>query len=287
MEEFARLLKYILLGLVQGLGEILPISSSGHLVITYRLLNMTPDLSFEIFLHFASLIAIIVYFRKKLIALIKDFFLFIFKRVKVDEDSDEETRGRAAEQRINFFMCLYLVLATIPAAVAGLLLSDIIEQYLSTLLFVGIFLIVTAVMLSVSYLFKGEKEIKEMKWYHALTFGAFQCLGIMPGISRSGSCIVGGKVAGFKQSDAAEFAFLMAIPIMLGSAIVKIPDIATSLSADHSLLSPYLVSFVITMVVTYFCLMFFLKVIRKRKLYFFSAYCLLVGVASIVLHFVY
>jgi len=286
MEQFIRLLKYILLGLVQGLGEILPISSSGHLVLTYRLMNMTPDLSFEIFLHFASLIAIIIFFRKRLIELIKDFFLFIFKRIKVDENSDEETVEKAQIQKKNFFMCLFLVIATIPAAIAGLLLSDIIEQYLSTLLFVGIFLIITALMLAGSYLFKGERELKEMKWYDALIIGLFQCLGIMPGISRSGSCIVGGKVAKFKQADAAEFAFLMAIPIMLGSAIVKVPDIATSLSADTSLLLPYIVSFIITGVVTFFCLMFFLKIVRKKKLYFFSIYCAVVGIAAIVLYFV-
>ncbi|MCR5505982.1 MAG: UDP pyrophosphate phosphatase [Bacilli bacterium] len=285
MEEFIRLLKYMLLGLVQGLGEILPISSSGHLVLTYRLMNMTPDLSFEIFLHFASLIAIIIFFRKRLIELIKDFFLFIFKRIKVDENNDEETKEKAALQKRNFFMCLYLILATIPAAIAGLFLSNIIEKYLSTLLFVGIFLIITAILLAASYLFKGEREIKEMKWYDALIIGLFQCLGIMPGISRSGSCIVGGKVMRFKQADAAEFAFLMAIPIMLGSAIVKVPDIATSLQTDYTLLLPYIVSFIITAAVTFFCLMFFLKIIRKRKLYIFSVYCALVGIASIVLYF--
>ncbi len=107
-----------------------------------------------------------------------------------------------------------------------------------------------------------------MEWYDALIFGLFQCLGIMPGISRSGSCIVGGKVAGYKQSDAAEFAFLMAIPIMLGSAVAKVPDIATSLSADTSLWLPYILSFLVTGVVT-----------------FFSIYCALLGITSIILQF--
>ena len=280
MEQLLRLLRYVLLALVQGLGEILPVSSSGHLVMTYRLMRMEPDLSFEIFLHFASLLAILVFFRRRLVELIRDFFLYVFRR---ERGEDPETAG---SRKRNFRMCLYLVIATVPAALAGVLLDDLIEEKLSTLLFVGIFLLVTAALLTVSRLFRSDRELGEMKWYDALVIGLFQCLGIMPGISRSGSCIVGGKARRFRQADAAEFAFLMAIPIMLGSAVLKVPDLLDSVKADGSLVLPYLVSFVITAVVTYLCLHFFLKIIRRKRLTFFSVYCALAGITAIVLHFV-
>lgn len=279
MEEFVLVLKYILVALVQGVAEILPISSSGHMVIVQELLGITSEnLTFEVFLHFASLIAIIFFFRKKLWALIRDFCLFIFKRPEADSEEYPLVKK-------NFMLCIYLVIATIPAGIAGILLEDFIGSKLSNLLFVGIFLFITAIMLFVSTLIKREKKIENMKWYNALFIGFFQCLGILPGISRSGSCIVGGASQKLDQSDSAEFAFLLAIPIMLGSAIFSIGDIGTALQ-NTELIIPYIIAFIVTLVVTYFALSIFLKIVRKQKLSYFSIYCVVIGIISITLYFI-
>lgn len=287
MKKFILLVKYIIIAIVQGIGEILPISSSGHMIIITRVLNLNPDLSFEIFLHFASLIAIIVFFRKRLLELIKDFFLFIFKKNKITEQSSEIEKEKAFIQKKNFLVCIYLIIATIPAGIAGILLDDLIEQKLSTFLFVGLFLLITALLLFISTLIKRNKTLENMKWYDALIIGLFQCIGIFPGISRSGACIVGGASRKLNQSGAAEFAFLMAIPIMAGSALIKVNNIFTSLVENKSLIIPYIVSFIVAALMTFICLKLIFKHIKKIKMSYFSLYCVLMGIVCLVLHFIW
>ena len=277
MDRFILILKYIVIAFVQGVAEILPISSSGHMVITKHILGIgTEDLSFEIFLHFASLIAIVFFLRKRLFELVKDFLIFVFKRPNIEDANYSKIKN-------NFIICIYIVVATIPAGILGILLEDIIGQHLTSLLFVGIFLIITAILLYISTLIKCEKEIHEIKWYNALAIGLFQCVGILPGISRSGSCIVGSKAQKVNQNDSAEFAFLLAIPIMLGSAIFSINDISIAFQ-NKELIIPYIIAFIVTLFVTYVALAIFLKIVRKQKLYYFSIYCILMGILSIILY---
>lgn len=277
MDRFILILKYIVIAFVQGVAEILPISSSGHMVITKHILGIgTEDLSFEIFLHFASLIAIVFFLRKRLFELVKDFLIFVFKRPNIEDANYSKIKN-------NFIICIYIVVATIPAGILGILLEDIIGQHLTSLLFVGIFLIITAILLYISTLIKCEKEIHEIKWYNALAIGLFQCVGILPGISRSGSCIVGSKAQKVNQNDSAEFAFLLAIPIMLGSAIFSINDISIAFQ-NKELIIPYIIAFIVTLFATYVALAIFLKIVRKQKLYYFSIYCILMGILSIILY---
>lgn len=263
------LIKYIIIALVQGVAEILPISSSGHMIIAQELLGIqTNDLSLEIFLHFGSLIAIFVFFRKKIWAIIRDFFLYLFKK-------KEEAKG-------NYKLAWYIVIATIPAAIAGLFLEDIIGKHLKALWIVGVFLLITSALLYLSTKAKREKELKDLTWKNALMIGLFQCLGLFPGISRSGSTLVGGASQKVKQTDAADFAFILALPIMLGSAVLSINDISTALS-NSDLLIPYLVGFVVTLITTYFTISLFFSFIKKKKMSIFSIYCLCVGLLIIVL----
>lgn len=273
MDDIILIIKYIIVALVQGVGEILPISSSGHMVIIQSILGLkTSDLTFEIFLHFASLIAIIAFFYKKLWSMIKSFFLYIFKKeTRIDE-----------EIKHNFFLCLYIVIATIPAGIIGLFLEDFIGAHLSKMWIVGCFLLLTSAMLYIITKIPRERSIKEMNWLDALVIGLFQCIGVLPGVSRSGSCIVGGSSRKINQSDAAEFAFILAIPIMLGSAIFSVGDIAVALE-NKNLIIPYIIAFIVTLVVTYVALKVFLKIVRKQKLTTFSIYCLIMGIVAIIL----
>ena len=263
------LIKYIIIALVQGVAEILPISSSGHMIIAQELLGIqTNDLSLEIFLHFGSLIAIFVFFRKKIWAIIRDFFLYLFKKKEEAKD--------------NYKLAWYIVIATIPAAIAGLFLEDIIGKHLKSLWVVGVFLLITSALLYLSTKAKREKELKDLTWKNALMIGLFQCLGLFPGISRSGSTLVGGASQKVKQTDAADFAFILALPIMLGSAVLSINDISTALS-NSDLLIPYLVGFVVALITTYLTISLFFSFIKKRKMSIFSIYCLCVGLLIIVL----
>ena len=272
-DRLVLILKYIIIALVQGIGEILPISSSGHLIIIQSIFGLkTNDLTFEIFLHLASLIALIIYFRKKLINIISSFIKYIFNK---DARKKEEISS-------NYKIVIKIIIATIPASLLGLLLEDFIAKHLSKMWIIGVFLLLTSALLYTSTKIKRNKTLNELSYFESFVIGIFQCIGILPGVSRSGSCIVGASSQKLNQKDAAEFAFLLALPIMLGSTIINIKDIYILLS-NKDLLLPYLIAFIITLLITYLSLKAFLKIIAKQKLSIFSIYCFIVGMLSIIL----
>ena len=273
IDKLILIIKYIIVSIIQGIGEILPISSSGHMIIIKTILNLNGnDLTFEIFLHFASLLAIVLFFFKKIWTMAISFFSYIFNKEKRNNE----------ENKKNFKLTINLIIATIPAGIIGILFNDLIEEYLSSMWTVGIFLLLTSAMLFISTMIKRTKTSNELTYFDALIIGLFQCIGILPGVSRSGSCLTGGSLRKINQSDATEFAFIMAIPIMLGSALVSIDEIGTALQ-NKDLFIPYIISFIVTFVTTYFALKFFLKIVRKQKLTTFSIYCLIMGIVSIIL----
>ena len=174
-----KLLMYIILGFIQGFTEPIPVSSSGHLVIFNSLLNVEEfkDLNFEIIVNFGSLLAILYFYRKELISIIKDFFMYI----KTKDNKYKE----------NYKYAWMIVIATIPAGLAGLLLKDKIEAITSPKV-VGISLLITALMLFLVKDIKGTKTKKDIGIKEAITVGLFQVIALFPGISRSGSTLVGG-----------------------------------------------------------------------------------------------
>ena len=272
-DKIILIIKYIIISIIQGIGEILPISSSGHMIIIQTILGLNEnDLIFEIFLHFASLLAIILFFFKKLWTMAISFFTYILNK---DKRENEEIKR-------NFKLTINLIIATIPAGIIGILFNDLIGEYLSSMWTVGIFLLLTSAMLFISTKINRTKTSDELTYFDALFIGLFQCIGILPGISRSGSCLTGGSLRKINQSDAAEFAFIMAIPIMLGSALVSLDEIGVALQ-NKDLFIPYIIAFIVTFITTYFALKVFLKIIRKQKLTTFSIYCLIMGIVSIVL----
>lgn len=273
IDKLILIIKYIIVSIIQGIGEILPVSSSGHMIIIKTILNLNGnDLTFEIFLHFASLLAIVLFFFKKIWTMAISFFSYIFNKEKRNNE----------EIKRNFKLTINLIIATLPAGIIGILFNDLIGEYLSSIRTIGIFLLLTSLMLFISTKIKRNKTINELTLIDALFIGLFQCIGILPGVSRSGSCLTGGSLRKVNQSDAAEFAFIMAIPIMLGSALVSIDEIGIALQ-NKDLFIPYIIAFIVTFVTTYFALKIFLKIVRKQKLTTFSIYCLIMGIVSIVL----
>ena len=272
-------IKAIILGLIQGLTEFLPVSSSGHLAIAGRIMGMDPEadslLSFNILLHVATLAAVFIVYRQDIFLMIKAFFsmlgdLFTGKGLGLGKDMYRR-------------LVVMLIVGTLPAVAAAVLFGDIIED--PALWLIGIFLIITAVLLFVSdRIGKGQKQMEGMGCKEALVVGCFQALGTLPGISRSGSTIVGGLFAGLDKTVAVRFSFLLSIPAILGAMVLDVKDLFSGASVLPS--APCVIAGMLVAGLSgYFAIRFMLGIVRRQKLSLFSAYCVLAGAAAIILNF--
>ncbi len=253
----------IILGIVQGFSEFLPISSSAHLVLVPAMLGWKIPVDqifpFDVLVQLGTLVAVILYFWKDLWAMLKAFIAGIIKK-KPFEDADSR-------------LAWWIILATIPAGVIGLLLDDVVEKAFNAPMVPIIFLLLTAVLMWLAETFsKQERSTDEMKWLDALLIGLGQALAIFPGISRSGATISTAMVRHFDRKDAGRFSFLMSIPIMLAAGILGVKDL---LEVENlmSFLPSMLIGFVVAGVVGYLSIAWLLKFIRERSLKLFSYYC--------------
>ena len=278
MELLKNIIIYALLGFIQGFSEPIPISSSGHLVIFQSIFEKTGlivtqmnDVTFEVIVNTGSLLAIMFYYREDLIRLITSFFTYIFKPAKRNE------------KIADFRYCILLIIATIPAAIGGVLFNDKIEAAFSNPKLVGGCLLVTAAFLFYIHKFgyNNKRTAKNMNIYDALRMGFFQLLALLPGISRSGSTLTGGMIGGLKQQAARDFSFFMFMPVSFGAIILKLSDFIHS-PLLATLWLPYLISFIVSAITTYYALKLLFKILNMNKLNYFSIYCLIVGVLAIV-----
>lgn len=261
------LLKYIFLGFIQGMTETIPVSSSGHLMIFKRLMEVNVDFdTIAILTNFGSLIAIIILFWSDIVKLIKGFFSYLINK---DKDSKDEYK-----------YCWMIVLGCIPAGLMGLVVSyfDVFEKIEDNIKIVGISLIITSILLFIIRNFKGKKDDKKIGVKEALTVGCFQILGLFPGISRSGSTIVGGMTQGLKRDTAFKYSFMLYIPMSLAAMVLEITD----LNIDSSLILHYVVSVIVSLVVTLLVTKWFRKIVNNGKLIYFSIYCFIVGTLVIL-----
>jgi len=248
-----------ILGIIQGLTEYLPVSSSGHLVLAQKLLNTNPyGLSFEVIVHIGSLLAVLIYFRSKLWEMLKSFF------VSGHPDSRK--------------FALLLILGTIPAGVIGLLFEDFFDRMFDSPHYTSIFLLVTGViLLSTRFARRGAKEVSFLS---ALLIGAAQACAILPGISRSGSTISAGIWAKIDPAKAAEFSFLLSIPAIAGAAVLKSNELAT---LDSSLIVPYTLAAVFSFVSSIVAIHWMLAIIKKGRFEWFAYYCFAAGALGLYL----
>ena len=265
------LLKYIFLGFIQGFTETIPVSSSGHLMIFKHLINL--DINFDtlaIITNFGSLLGIIWLFRKDICKLIKSFF----KYLKTKEDV----------YKGDYKYCWLIVLGCIPAGLMGLVVSklDLFAKIDNNVKIVGLSLIITAILLFLIRNFKGVKSDKDISFKDALMVGLFQILGLFPGISRSGSTIVGGLTQGLKRDTAFKYSFLLYIPMSLAATLLEIGDLFSQ-SVTFITMMYYVVSALVALVITVLVTKWFRKVVNKGKLIYFVIYCAIVG--SLVLIF--
>jgi undecaprenyl-diphosphatase len=249
----------VFLGLVQGLTEFLPISSSGHLVLLNHLLGVTDDsIVFEIALHLGTLIAVLVYFRKEIVIVVRDFF--------------KGGPGR----RLGWM----LILAMVPTAMIGFGLGDFFESMFVAPRYASAGLVFTSLILfAAERVRQGNRGFTGIRIVDALIIGTLQGLAIMPGVSRSGSTIAAGLFVGLDRDTAARFSFLLAIPAILGAAVLHAKDFA---QLPGEMVMPSIVGFIIAMLSGYMAIWVLMWIIRSSKLYVFVIYTLIVGIAGLV-----
>ena len=263
----------IILGIIQGITEFLPISSSGHLVILPFFLNWQlpakETFIFNVLVQIGTLVAVIFYFRKDLALIISDFF----KQLLAGKPF--ATHGAR--------MGWLLILATIPAGLAGLFLADVVEAAFSSPLVAGIALLVTAVlMILAEKISQNIGDTQDITFLTALFMGVMQVFAMFPGISRSGSTISGGMMRHLKREAAGKFSFLMSIPVMLAAGALSAYQMVTEVPDLGSFLPIMAIGFLTAMVVGYVAIRWLLKFLVKNSLIYFSVYCIVLGGLTIL-----
>ncbi|EDS73418.1 undecaprenyl-diphosphatase UppP [Anaerofustis stercorihominis] len=267
----------IILGIVQGLTEFLPVSSSGHLVILQNFMGISEgSLEFAIVLHLGTLLAVVIAYYESIWNMFKQFFLMLADLITLKGPCFEKSKYRK--------YIVYILMASIPAGIVGVLFEDFISEKFGSIIIVGFTLLITGVLLVLGdALGKNNRgHIENVGAGKAFLIGVFQMFAITPGISRSGSTIVGGLLSGLKKEEAVEFSFLMSIPAVLGSLLLKIKDII-AIGATTSFV-PLIIGFFCSLVIGYFSIVLLNNIVKKGKLYYFSIYCWIVGLALIIYH---
>jgi len=266
------ILQALILGVVQGATEFLPISSSGHLVIVPHLLGWElPNdeaFVFNVLVQLGTLLAVLIYFRQDILDILRSVVGSLVRQEPLDDP-----QARLGWQ---------LLLATIPAALVGAFFKVPIQETFHNGDMTAWFLLGTALLLVLAEVVgKRNRGLQDLNWRDALWIGAFQALALLPGISRSGASITGGMGRGLSRPAAARFSFLLAIPIMLGAGgrtlvdLVRIPQVADALPA-------LIIGFLAAAVVGYLSIHALLRYVAKNPLYLFSGYLALVAIITLV-----
>ena len=284
----------IILGVIQGLTEFLPVSSSGHLAIMKNILRMDLETGalYDVLLHVATLVAICIVMRKDIAKLILEFisivrdvftnFLIFIDRITHKDDQYYIKIMSSAYRR---FVVLIIV-SSIPTAIIGFLLNDIIETVENELLVPGICLIATAVIILISdFIADGTKKPKDATVYDAFAIGTAQGIATLPGLSRSGTTITACILCGFDRKFAVKYSFIMSMPAIFGALILKLSKISSETVTGGDI-AVYIVGMVIAAVVGYFALIFTTKLVQKKSFKYFAFYCFGIGVVSIIAYII-
>ncbi len=265
----------VVLGLVQGLAEFLPISSSGHLALLENFFGIREDsvLLFAVLLHLGTLMSVFIIYRKDIWELILEL-LAVIKDICTG-------KGLGTKKNETRRLGYMIIVATIPTAVIGLLFNDFFEGLYSTVLPIGMGLVLTGTILWVAERTNKDKvSIMDMKFTHALIVGLCQGIAIAPGISRSGSTLFGSLMCGIKRETAVKYVFLISIPSILGSVILEAPK-AIEAGVDGGLAIPIIVGMLVSMVSGLVAIKTMIAFVSKQKLCYFSYYTWILGVAVI------
>ncbi len=260
------ILIYTILGIIQGLTEPLPISSSGHIYLFKNIFNTNifNTLNFEIISNFGSFIAIFIIFWPDIKELIVAFFQYIFKK---------DTRKDNLKK---FKYCIYIILSTIPVGITGFIFKDKLENWYS-INGLAIAFLITALALFIVRNMKGTKSDFDITLKDAIIIGLFQAVTIIPGISRSGTVLVACLLCGLKRDAALKYTFILYFPVSIGTMLLGVSDLANT-SELSSMLVPYLCGMIAAGIVTYFSYRWLSNWVKKGKLWKFSIYCVVLAI---------
>ena len=264
----------IILGIFQGITEFLPISSSGHLVLLQHFFGIKEgNLFFTEMLHFGTLISIFVVYFKDIIRIIVEFFKMLGNGFK-----NKRLKITNSYQRLG----VLIIIGSIPTALMGILLEKQFEKLYSSISTIGFAFLITGILLWIADKNPSEnKKARDMTISDALVIGTFQGIAITPGISRSGSTIVGGLFRGLNRKLATEFSFLMALPATLGAAILGIKDVIES-GTEITFSMPLLIGIILSAIVGIFSINILVGLLQKKKLHYFSYYLWVLGIILII-----
>lgn len=261
-----------LLGLLQGLTEFLPISSSGHLVLAKSLLaqDLQQGITFEVVVHFGTLCSIMIYYRKTIVDILSSLVRLL--------SSPAQFRSLVRTDN-NVTFSGYILLSMIPALVVGLTLEDWIERVLMNPWMASIMLLVTgSILYFTRYVYGFQKQLNSGR---SFVIGIAQALAIVPGISRSGSTIATGLYLGIEREKVANFSFLMVIPVIAGAMLIKILEILEMGMPSAALIS-LIIGFFTAFVSGYYALKYLIIILRNKGIHYFAYYCWLLGGFGVV-----
>ena len=288
----------IILGFLQGIMEVLPISSTAHLVLFHNIMDMEEStLSLDVMLNFGSWIAVMWFFRDVWL----DMVVGVLNFIKIQGSLLTQKSSQSWVRKISWFqdmtveyqkndfyyqnlhqvyLFLYLIIGTIPAGLVGILFRDYIDQVLRTPFFVSLALILGGGLLWLSDMWgRKSQSLTDMSWWQAIIVGVGQIFALIPGFSRSGSTITAGLFSGFTRSEAATFSFLLGAPLVLGAAIVELPDFI----ATYKFSFPSMSAFIISIIATYVTLKVFYHIIERQSYLIFVIYRIGLGFILLVL----
>lgn len=259
------IIEAIIFGIVQGITEFLPISSTAHIVITELILGYHfPGMGFEIFLHLASVSAVCIYFRDHLLRVVTGFLSYPLKRTR--------------QNRIQFYFGCYILLATLITGIFGLIFKDYIGESMKTPGFISLALMVTGTFLIIierlhTY---GTREVESMNLSDAIIVGLGQSLAILPGISRSGSTLVAALWRGLSKDSAVSYSFLLAIPVILGSTILMMDEVNQDVWSAIGY-PALIISFIFTFIFSWIGIVWLIEFLKKSRLIYFAGYCFILA----------
>lgn len=249
------LFQAIILGIVQGITEWLPVSSSGHLVLFQELFGMANSVAFDALVHIATVLVIFIVFWKDIVAMLKSLLAWRW---------DDNTK-----------LLAFIIIATIPTAIIGLLFEDWLTGLFTNMLLLGVFFIINGAILFLTKYAKAKKG-KELNWWQSLLMGIAQGVSIIPSISRSGATVSTGMFLGIKKEKLIKFSFLMSVPAIIGAMVLKSGELV------FENLVPMAFGFVAALIVGYFSLKLIIKVIEQGKWHYFAYYCVALGIIILV-----
>jgi len=266
------LIKYIILGIIQGFTEPLPISSSGHLVLFKNVFNtdmLLADVNFEIIVNFGSFLAILLIFWKDIVKLVTAFFGFIFNKKK------------RKEYQSDYKYCWLIIIGSIPVGLAGILLKDKIDALSGHMMVLGIAFLITSIMLFLVKNANGKKEDHDITYKDAIIIGLLQMVALTPGISRSGTVLVGCLLCGLSRAASLKYTFMLYFPVSIASMGLGVLDLLEAGNIG-SLLLPYLAGLVAAGIVTYFTYRWLSNLVQKGRLWKFSIYCFCLAIFVLI-----